>query len=237
MEESESQRQLKRQCDCERRQVESERQSRQQKEQRQAHQQQKQEQRAQEHREEQLNRYYEEQAATQSAKRRKATEARVRVAEKDSKAQGARGERSLETPKNNLIQSTPAFVKLSKYSVIQSKLASQIVTTIHTKKKQPMSDDEGTDKYDVIPERIRDTGKKNYSTRTAKDNKKRKKKVKCASIETSGKSRKRSKDPGKYGTEFGMQMNVDRFGDGWHKSIGKSFGIQHIAALFGDAVT
>ena len=80
--------------------------------------------------------------------------------------------------------------------------------TIHTKKKQPMSDDESKDKYDVIPERIRDTGKKNYSTRTAKDNKKQKKKVQCA-IETSGESRKRSKDPGTFGKEFGMQMIAD----------------------------
>ena len=86
--------------------------------QKQAHQQQQQEQQAQEHREEQLNWCYEEQAAAQSAKRRKATEARVRVAEEDSKARGARGKQSLETPKKNLIQSTPAFVKPSKESVI-----------------------------------------------------------------------------------------------------------------------
>ena len=138
MEESESQRQLKRQrLECERRQVESDCQSWQQKEQRRAHQQQQQEHQAQEHREEQLNRYYEEQAATQSAERRKATEVRVRVAEEDSKARGARGERSLKTPKHNLIQSTPALVKPPKESVIQSKLAVQIVTTIHTKKKNP----------------------------------------------------------------------------------------------------
>ena len=57
------------------------------------------------------------------------------------------------------------------------------------------------------------------------------------SIRTSGEKRQRSKDPGKYGTEFGMQMIADQFGDGWRKSIGKSFGIQRIAALFGDAVT
>ena len=57
------------------------------------------------------------------------------------------------------------------------------------------------------------------------------------SIGTSGEKRQRSKDPGKYGTEFGMQMIADRFGDGWHKLIGKSFGVQRIAALFGGAVT
>ena len=34
-----------------------------------------------------------------------------------------------------------------------------------------------------------------------------------------------------------MQMIADRFGDGWHKSIGKSFGVQRITALIGDAVT
>ena len=68
------------------------------------------------------------------------------------------------------------------------------------------------------------------------DKGKQKKKVQCEKIGTSGKSRKRSKDPGKYGPEFGMQMIVDQFGDGWHKSIGKSFGVQRIAALFGDAV-
>merc|ERR1712238_232200 len=66
---------------------------------------------------------------------------------------------------------------------------------------------------------------------------KRQKKVQCEKIGTSGESRKRSKDPAKFGFEFGMQMIADRFGDGWHKSIGKSFGIQRIAALFGDAVT
>ena len=57
------------------------------------------------------------------------------------------------------------------------------------------------------------------------------------SIGTSDVQRQRSKDPGKYETEFGMQMIANRFGNGWHKSIGKSFGIQRIAALFGDAVT
>ena len=55
-------------------------------------------------------------------------------------------------------------------------------------------------------------------------------------IGTSGESRKRSKDPGKFGLEFGMQMIEDRFGDSWHKSI-KAFGVQRIATLFGDAVT
>ena len=100
-----------------------------------------------------------------------------------------------------------------------------------------MSDDEHKDKYDVIPDQIRETGKKNYSTRPTQGNKKRKKKVQCVTFETSGKSRKRSKDPGKYGTKFGMQMIADRFGDGWHKSTLDIFGVQRIAALFGDAVT
>ena len=66
---------------------------------------------------------------------------------------------------------------------------------------------------------------------------KRQKKVQCEKSGTSGKSRKHSKDPGKCGMELGMQMIADRFGDGWHKSIGKSFGVQPIASLFGDAVT
>ena len=203
--------------------MERNQQHRQRKEQKQAHQQQQQEQQAQEHREEQLNRYHEEQTAAQSVKRRNATEARVQVAEEDRKARGARSKQSLETPKKNLIQSTPSFATLSKENVIQEKVASQIVTTIHTKKKQSMSDDEHKNKYDVIPDRIRDTGKKNYSTQTTQGNKKRKKKVQCATYETSGKSRKRSKDPGKYGTEFGMQMIADCFGGSWHKSIGKYF--------------
>jgi len=54
---------------------------------------------------------------------------------------------------------------------------------------------------------------------------------------TSGESRKCSKDPRKFGTEVGMQMIADRFEDGWHKSITRCFGVQQIAALFGDAVT
>ena len=137
MEESEPQRQQKQQrLACERQRVERDRQYRQQEEQRRTHQQPQQEKRVIEHQKAQLDRYYEEQAAAQSAKRRKAAVIRVRLAEEDSKVQGARGERSLETPKNNLIQSTPAFVKPPKESLIQSKLALQIVTTIHTKKKQ-----------------------------------------------------------------------------------------------------
>ena len=70
-----------------------------------------------------------------------------------------------------------------------------------------------------------------------RDKGKRKKRVQCATIGTSGESRKRSKDSRKFGTAFGIQIIADRFGDGWHKSIGKSFGVQRIAALFGDAVT
>ena len=100
-----------------------------------------------------------------------------------------------------------------------------------------MSDDESKDKYDVIPERIRDTGKKNYSTQTTQGNKKRKKKVQHRSRVSSGESRKSSKDKETVGATFGMQMIADRFGDGWHKSTLDIFGVQRIAALFGDAVT
>ena len=128
-------------------------------------------------------------------------------------------------------------MKPSKESVIQSKLESQIVTTIHEKKKQPMSEDESKDKYDVIPERIRDTSKKNYSTQTTQGNKKQKKKVQHWSRVSSGESRKSSKDKETVGATFGMQMIADRFGDGWHKSIPDIFDVQRITALFGDAVT
>ena len=61
-------------------------------------------------------------------------------------------------------------------------------------------------------------------------------KVKYVSIGTSGESKKRSKDPGKFGTEFGMQVITDRFGDGWHKSITRFSGVQRIVALFGDTI-
>ena len=57
------------------------------------------------------------------------------------------------------------------------------------------------------------------------------------SIGTSGESRKSSKDPGKFGTEVGMQMIADPFGDGWHRLITRCFGVQRIVALFRDAVT
>jgi len=66
---------------------------------------------------------------------------------------------------------------------------------------------------------------------------KRQKKVQCEKIGTNGESRKRSKDPGMFGTEFGMQMIADRFGDGWHKTMTRFSGVQRIAALFGDGVT
>ena len=56
------------------------------------------------------------------------------------------------------------------------------------------------------------------------------------SIGTSGEKRQRSKDPGKFGTEVGMQMIADRFGDGWHKLTTRLFGVQRIVALFGDGV-
>ena len=157
--------------------MECDRQHRQQKEQKWAYQQQQQKQRAQDYREEQLNRFYKEQAATQSSGRRKDTAEKVRVAEEKSKARGARGNRSLETPKRNLFKSTPALVKPSKESVIQSKLEFQIIMAIYAYKKQPVSEDESKDMYYVTPQRIRDTGKKNYSTRTTQGNKKQKKKV------------------------------------------------------------
>ena len=120
--------------------------------------------------------------------------------------------------------------------MIQSKLEFQIVTTINAKKKQPMSEDESKDKYDVIPQQIRDTGKKNYSTRTTQGNKKRKKKVQHRLRVSSGESRKSSKDKETVGATFGMQMIADRFGDEWHKSTLDIFCVQRIAALFGDAV-
>ena len=121
--------------------------------------------------------------------------------------------------------------------MIQSKLAVKIVTTIHTKKKQLIIDNERKDKYDTIPDQIRDTGKKIHPTRTAKGNKKRKKKVHHRSHISSGESRKNSKDKEIAGATFGMQTIADRFGDGWHKSTLDIFGVQRITALFGDAVT
>jgi len=58
------------------------------------------------------------------------------------------------------------------------------------------------------------------------------------SIRSSGESRKGSKNTEMFGTEFGMQMIADRFGDGWHKSMTDIFVGQRIAAaLFGDGVT
>ena len=70
-----------------------------------------------------------------------------------------------------------------------------------------------------------------------RDKGKRRKKVQCVSIGTSGESRKSTKDPGKFGTEVGMQMIADRFGDSWHNLITRCFGVQWIVVLFGDAVT
>merc|ERR1712238_643954 len=69
------------------------------------------------------------------------------------------------------------------------------------------------------------------------DKGKRKKKVQCVSIRTSGESRTSSQDPGTFRTEFEIQMIADRFGDGWHKSITRFSDVQRIAALFGDEVT
>ena len=101
-----------------------------------------------------------------------------------------------------MVQSTLAFRKLPKKILIQSKLAFQIVTTIHTKKKQPTIDDAIEDTYDAIPEKIRNTGKKTYSTQKAKGKNKPKKKVQHRSRVSSGESRKRSKDTETFGAEF-----------------------------------
>jgi len=98
--------------------------------------------------------------------------------------------------------------------------------TIHTKKKQPTSDDEIECKYDAIPEQIRDTGKKTYPTRKAKGKDKQKKKVQHRSRVSNGESRMRNKDKEMFGATFGMQMIADRFGDGWHKSILDIFSVQ-----------
>ena len=87
----------------------------------------------------------------------------------------------------------------------------------------------------IEQQQISDNRKKVSDAR--RDKGKRKKKVQYVSIGTSGEKRQRSKDPGKFGTEVGMQMIADRFGDGWHKSITRLFGVQRIAALFGDGVT
>ena len=87
----------------------------------------------------------------------------------------------------------------------------------------------------IEQQQISDNRKKVSATR--RDKGKQKKKIQYLSIETSGEKRQRSKDPGKVGTEVGMQMIADQFGDGWHKSITRLFGVQRIAALFGDGVT
>mmetsp|Transcript_7577 Transcript_7577/g.8608 ORF Transcript_7577/g.8608 Transcript_7577/m.8608 type:complete len:108 (+) Transcript_7577:305-628(+) len=70
-----------------------------------------------------------------------------------------------------------------------------------------------------------------------RDKGRKRKKVQCVSNGTSGKSRMSSVDTGMFGTEVGMQMIVDQFGDGWHKTITRFSCVQRIAALFGDAVT
>ena len=43
------------------------------------------------------------------------------------------------------------------------------------------------------------------------------------STETSGKSRKRSKDTEMFGAKFGMQMIANKYGDGWHEIGSKMF--------------
>ena len=91
--------------------------------------------------------------------------------------------------------------------MIQSKLAFRIVTTIHTKKKQPIIDDENEDVYNAIPKQIRDTGKTINATQKGKD--KQKKKVQHRSCGSSGESRKRNKDMETFGAKFGMQMITD----------------------------
>ena len=89
--------------------------------------------------------------------------------------------------------------------------------------------------FELEQQQISENRKTLSNARGAKDT--RQKKVQYEKIGTSGESRERSKDPGKFGMEFRMQMIKDCFGDGWHKSIGKFFGVQQIATLFGDAVT
>ena len=71
----------------------------------------------------------------------------------------------------------------------------------------------------IEQQQISENRKKVTTTRKDRDRDKgkEKKKVQYVSIGTSGESRKRSKDPGNFGKEFGMQMITDRFGDGWHK--------------------
>jgi len=70
-----------------------------------------------------------------------------------------------------------------------------------------------------------------------RDKGKRKKKVQCVSNGTSGESRTSSLDPRTFGTEIGMQMIADQFGDGWHKTITRFPFVQRISTLFGDGVT
>ena len=117
-------------------------------------------------------------------------------------------ERFLGKPKKNMVQSTIAFGKPPKKILVQSKLAFQIVITIHTKKK-PTIDNEIEDTYDAIPKQIRDTVKKTHSTQKAKGKDKQKKKVQHRSHVSSGESRKRSKDTETFGAKFGIQMIAD----------------------------
>ena len=90
---------------------------------------------------------------------------------------------------------------------------------------------------EIEQQQISETRKTISTARRDREKGKNKKKVQYVLIGTSGKSRKRSKDPGSFEKEFGMQMITDRFGDGWHKSITRCFEVQWITALFGDAVT
>ena len=71
--------------------------------------------------------------------------------------------------------------------------------------------------YDAKPLQIIENRKKVSTTQKAKG--KQKKKVQHSSIGNSGKSRKHNKDMQTPGTDFGMQMIADSFGDGWYKLI------------------
>ena len=107
-----------------------------------------------------------------------------------------------------MIQLTPAVVKPPTVSVTQSQVAFKIATAIHLK-NQPTSDDGLKGTYDMIPERIRDIGKRTYPTLTTKDNKKRKKKVQHRSRVSNEECGKSSKDKETFGATFGMQMIAD----------------------------
>ena len=65
----------------------------------------------------------------------------------------------------------------------------------------------------------------------------KKKKVHQHSIGLVGENRQRSNNTDFFGRTFGMKMILDRFRDGWHKSVMYMYGRQQIAARFGDGVS